>query len=175
MPVIAWSRWAVAIALTTIAFAPVARAQGRYRLAIGVVGKTDPLVAEFRVCVPAETSDCGSWLVRMPTVDDPPVITTPTATQQLRSPSGADSLSIDGDALTIRSLVPRSIPSRNSIREKDFMPRAIAVAPDSRYAFVLFEGVRGESSVIDMIELKSMAVIDTLVIRERPTGIALLR
>jgi hypothetical protein len=29
--------------------------------------------------------------------------------------------------------------------------------------------------VIDMIELKSMAVIDTLVIRERPTGIALLR
>ena len=174
MPVIAWSRWAVAVAVA-VALAPVARAQGRYRLAIGVVGKTDPLVAEFRVCVPAETSDCGSWLVRMPTVDDPPVITTPTATQQLLSPSGADSLSIDGDALTIRSLVPHSIPSRNSIREKDFMPRAIAVAPDSRYAFVLFEGARGGSSVIDMIELKSMAVIDTLVIRERPTGIALLR
>jgi hypothetical protein len=174
IPVTAPFRVALAMALV-VAVAPAAGAQGRYRLAIGVVGKTDPLVAEFRVCVPAETSDCGSWLVPTPSVDDPPVITAPTATRQLLSPSGADSLSIDGDAVTIRSLVPRSIPSRNSIREKDFMPRAIAVAPDSRYAFVLFEGARGGSSVIDMIELKSMAVIDTLVIRERPTGIALLR
>jgi hypothetical protein len=77
--------------------------------------------------------------------------------------------------VTIRSLVQPGSPSRNSIRENDFLPRAIVVAPDSRYAFILFEGARGESGMIDMIELKSMAVVDALVIRERPTGIALLR
>lgn len=165
---------AVAIAVT-VAVAPAARAQARYRLAIGVVGKTDPLVAEFRVCVPAETSDCGSWLVRTSSVDDSSVISTPSVVRQIQSPNGAVSVSIEGDAVTIRSLVQRATPSRNSIHEKDFTPRAIVVAPDSRYAFVLFEGARGESSMIDMIELKSMAVIDALVIRERPTGIALLR
>ena len=164
----------VAIALT-VTVAPAMRAQARYRLALGVVGKTEPLVAEFRVCVPAETSDCGSWLVRTRSVDDSSAISPRTATSALRSASGADSLVIDGDAVTIRSLDGRSNPTQNSIREKDFTPRTIIVAPDSRYAFVLFEGARGESSMIDMIELKSMAVIDALVIRERPAGIALLR
>jgi hypothetical protein len=167
-------RAALAIALM-IAVVPTAHAQGRYRVAIGVVGKTDPLVGEFRVCVPAETSDCGSWLVRTPSVDDSSVISAPSVVRELQSPNGAVSLSIEGDAVTIRSLVQRASPSRNSIREKNFSPRAIIVAPDSRYAFVLFEGARGESSMIDMIELKSMAVIDALTIRERPTGIALLR
>lgn len=164
----------VAIALT-IAGVPAAHAQGRYRLAIGVAGKTAPLVAEFRVCVPAETSDCGSWLVRTPSGDDSSVISAPSAVREVQSADAGVSLSIDGDAVTIRSLVSRATPSRNSIREKDFVPRAIVVAPDSRYAFILFEGARGESGVIDMIELKSMAVVDALTIRERPTAIALLR
>ena len=174
VPVTARLGAAVAIALA-VAVAPTARAQARYRMAIGVVGKTEPLIAEFRVCVPAETSDCGSWLVKTRTVDDSSVISSSSATRQLRSPDGAVSLSIDGDVVTLRSLVQRANPAKHSIREKDFTPRTIVVAPDSRYAFVLYEGARGESGMIDMIEMKSMAVIDALVIRERPAGIALLR
>ena len=164
----------IAIALT-LAAAPASRAPGRYRVAIGVAGEAKPTVAEFRVCVPAETSDCGSWIVRNGSVDDSSVITDPTATTQIRSPNGADSISIEGDAVAIRSLARGAKPSHVAIREKNFLPRAIAVAPDSRYLFVMFESASGESSVIDMIELTSMAVTDALVIRARATGIAVLR
>jgi len=48
------------------------------------------------------------------------------------------------------------------------------MAPDSHYVFDVFADARGESSVIDMIELKSMAVTDALVIHRRPAGIAAL-
>jgi hypothetical protein len=165
---------AIAIALALVA-APASRAQGRYRVAIGVTGAAKAIVAEFRVCVPAETSDCGSWIVRTPDADDAPVMVVPSAIRELRSPNGADSLSIDGDAVVIRSLVRGAKPARNAIRESTHTPRAVAVAPDSRYAFVLFDGAAGESSVVDMIELRSMAVIDTLIVRDHATGIAVLR
>jgi hypothetical protein len=165
---------AIGIALM-FAATSASHAQGRYRVAIVVVDEAQPIVAEFRVCVPAETSDCGSWIVRSRTVDDSSVITDPTATRQLRSPNGADSISIEGDAVVIRSLTRRGKPSHATIREKSFLPRAIAVAPDSRYLFVVFEGASGESSVIDMIELTSMAVTDALAIRARGTSIAVLR
>lgn len=164
----------IAIALM-LAAAPASHAQGRYRVAIGVVGEAKPIVAEFRVCVPAETSDCGSWIVRSSGVDDSSVITDPTVTRQLGSPNGVDSISIEGDAVVIRSLTRGAKPSHVAIREKNFSPRAIAVAPDSRYLFVMFESASGESSVIEMIELTSMAVTDVLAIRARVTSIAVLR
>lgn len=165
---------AIATALALV-IAPITRAQGRYRLAIGVAGEPTPLVAEFRVCVPAETSDCGSWLVRTADADDPPVSTPRAAIQQLRSPNGADSVSIEGDAVVIRSLTPGATPARSTIRETALMARTIAMTPDSRYVFVVFEGARADSSVIDMVELRSMAVIDALPIRGRAAGIAVLR
>jgi len=164
----------VGVALAFVV-APIARAQGRYRVAIGIVDQAKPLVAEFRVCVPAETSDCGSWLISNAAVDDSPVSTRATAITALRSPDGADSVTIAGDAVTIRSLSPRSKPMQRPIREPGHMPRAIAITADSRYVFVVFEGASGESSLIDMIELESMAVTDALTIRERPSGIVVLR
>ena len=164
----------VGVALAFVV-APIARAQGRYRVAIGIVDQAKPLVAEFRVCVPAETSDCGSWLISNAGVDDSPVSTHATAITALRSPDGADSISIAGDAVTIRSLSPRSKPMQRPIREPGHMPRAIAITADSRYVFVVFESAGGESSLIDMIELESMAVTDALTIRERPSGIVVLR
>jgi len=164
----------VGVALAFVV-APIARAQGRYRVAIGIVDQAKPLVAEFRVCVPAETSDCGSWLISNAAVDDSPVSTRATAITALRSPDGADSVSIAGDAVTIRSLSPRSKPMQRPIREPGHMPRAIAITADSRYVFVVFESAGGESSLIDMIELESMAVTDALTIRERPSGLVVLR
>jgi len=164
----------VGVALAFVV-APIARAQGRYRVAIGIVDQAKPLVAEFRVCVPAETSDCGSWLISNAGVDDSPVSTHATAITALRSPDGDDSISIAGDAVTIRSLSPRSKPMQRPIREPGHMPRAIAITADSRYVFVVFESAGGESSLIDMIELESMAVTDALTIRERPSGIVVLR
>jgi hypothetical protein len=158
-----------------LAATPALYAQGRYRVAIGVVGEAKPIVAEFRVCVPAETSDCGSWIVRSGGVDDSSVITDPTPTRQLRSPNGADSISIEGDAVVIRSLKRGAKPSHAAVHEKSFLPRAIAVTADSRYLFVMFESASGESGVIDMIELTSMAVTDALPIRARGTSIAVLR
>lgn len=167
---------AAAIAGALLSFvAAASRAQGRYRVAIGIVGESKPLVAEFRVCVPAETSDCGPWLVRTPSVDDSPVITPVVEVGPLRSLDGRDSISIDGDAIVIRSLVRGATPARNAIRRTALMPSAIALASDSRYVFVAFADANGESGVIDMIELESMAVIDTLPIRGRPAGIAVLR
>lgn len=169
-------RRAAAIAgVLLVCAAPASHAQGRYRIAIGIAGETKPLVAEFRVCVPAETSDCGSWLVRTTTVDDAPVITPVAETGPLRTANGADSISVDGDRIAIKSLVAGTKPARNMLREKDHTPRAIALTPDSRYVFVVFEGATDDSSLIDMIELESMAVIDTLRFRGRPTGIAVLR
>jgi hypothetical protein len=159
-----------------VAFASTAvQAQGRYRVAIGIAGEAKPLVAEFRVCVPAETSDCGSWLVRSTSVDDVPVIRPLAATGPLRASTIADSISIDGDDIAIKSLVAGTKPARNVLREKDHTPRAIALTPDSRYVFVVFDDATGESGLIDLIELESMAVIDTLRVRGRPAGIAILR
>jgi len=165
---------AVAMVLTIVA-APFARAQGRYRVAVGVSGPAKPVVAEFRVCVPAETSDCGSWIVRSADVDDSSVITAPAVITQLQSPNGAYAIAIDGDTVVIRSLVPSARPSHNAIREKSFLPRAIAATMDSRYVFVVLESARDASGVIDLIDLRSMAVIDTLALPVRPTSIAVLR
>jgi hypothetical protein len=163
-------------AAALVAFAATAlHAQGRYRVAIGIVGEAKPLVAEFRVCVPAETSDCGSWLVRNTSVDDAPVIRPHAATGPLRASTIADSISIEGDDIAIKSLVAGTKPARNVLREKDHTPRAIALTPDSRYVFVVFDDATGESGLIDLIELESMAVIDTLRVRGRPAGIAILR
>ena len=164
------------LAAALVAFAAAAvHAQGRYRVAIGIAGETKPLVAEFRVCVPAETSDCGSWLVQNTSVDDAPVIRPRAATGPLRASTIADSISIEGDDIAIKSLVAGTKPARNVLREKDHTPRAIALTPDSRYVFVVFDDASGESGLIDLIELESMAVIDTLRVRGRPAGIAILR
>lgn len=166
----------VARGAALIVFAAAAlHAQGRYRVAVGIAGETKPLVAEFRVCVPAETSDCGSWLVPNTNVDDAPVITPVAATGSLRASTRADSISVDGDGIAIKSLVPGTKPARHVLREKDHTPRAIALTPDSRYVFVVFDDAAGVSGLIDLIELESMAVIDTLRVRGRPTGIAVLR
>jgi hypothetical protein len=165
---------AVAIASTLVA-ATVAHAQGRYRVVVGAAGPAKPVVAEFRVCVPAETSDCGSWIVRGADVDDSSVITAPGVITQLQSPNGAHAIAIDGDAVVIRSLVTSAHPARNAIREKDFSPRAIAATVDSRYVFVVLESAHAASGVIDLIDLRSMAVIDTLALPVRPTSIAVLR
>ena len=172
---IAAARAAAIAAALLVCTAPALFAQGRYRVAIGITGETKPLVAEFRVCVPAETSDCGSWLVRTPSVDDAPVITPAAETGPLRSPNGADSISLEGDHIAIISLIAGTKPARNALREKDHTPRAIALTPDSRYVFVVFESAAGDSGLIDLIELESMAVIDTLRLRGRPAGIAILR
>jgi len=51
----------------------------------------------------------------------------------------------------------------------------IAMTPDSRFAFVTSEGVRGESGVLEVIDLQALAVVARLDLGRQATGVAFWR
>src|SRR5215475_11110573 len=93
-----------------MALAPAASAQ-RYRVVVGEEGSTRVSLVEFRPCVPAETSDCGAWLVR--TFDG-------TADSTLRPGVGAQQIdlrrggriAIEGSAVVVTPLSSGGRPVR---------------------------------------------------------------
>src|SRR5262249_39075668 len=89
----------VAAATVLVLAAPVASAQ-RYRVLVGEAGSPRVSLIEFRPCVPAETSDCGAWLVQAfdATVDS--AMRPGQGARQVVS-RRAGSIAIDGESVVV--------------------------------------------------------------------------
>jgi DNA-binding beta-propeller fold protein YncE len=58
------------------------------------------------------------------------------------------------------------------IRTSRALAHGVAVSPDSRYAFVSAEGVGGESGTVDVLDLRSAALVATVEVGKQASGIA---
>jgi len=48
----------------------------------------------------------------------------------------------------------------------------VVISPDDRYAFVTSEGIGGESGTVDIVDLESMEIVDTVEVGKQAAGIA---
>jgi DNA-binding beta-propeller fold protein YncE len=48
----------------------------------------------------------------------------------------------------------------------------VVISPDDRYAFVTSEGIGGESGTVDIIDLESLKIVDTVEVGKQAAGIA---
>jgi hypothetical protein len=158
-----------ALCALRVALAPAASAQ-RYRVVVGEEGSTRVSLVEFRPCVPAETSDCGAWLVR--TFDGPAdsTLRPGVGAQQIDSRRGSR-IAIEGSAVVVTPLSSGRQPVR--VTGTHGRPIALALAPDGAYAFGIFAGVAGQSSELAMIDLNTCTVWAIFPLARRPAGIAM--
>lgn len=159
-----------ALCALCVALAPAASAQ-RYRVVVGEEGSTRVSLVEFRPCVPAETSDCGAWLVR--TFDGPADSTLRPGVGALQIDSRRGSrIVIEGSAVVVTTL---SSGAGQPVRVTGThgRPIALALAPDEAYAFGIFAGAAGQSSELAMIDLNTCTVWAIFPLAGRPAGIAM--
>src|SRR5215475_269204 len=156
-----------------MALAPAASAQ-RYRVVVGEEGSTRVSLVEFRPCVPAETSDCGAWLVRTFDGSADSALRPGVGAQQidLRRGSRIARISIDGSAVVV---TPLSSGGGQPVRVSGThgRPIALVLAPDDAYAFGIFARTAGQSSELAMIDLNTCTVWAIFPLAGRPAGIAM--
>jgi hypothetical protein len=159
---------------------PCAAVAQRIQVAAADAASKAVSVIEFRLCIPAETSDCGAWVDRVVDLTGEADTALPPAIRALHTPGGRDSLWIDDGAVKIRAT---SVARARTYVVRDLHGTAVALAAsaDPRYAFALVEppplpaAGRGGGSTIVMIDLDGHVVIDSFGSRTRFTGIAMVR
>lgn len=156
---------------------PVALYAQRYQVAAGDAANKTVSVIEFRLCIPAETSDCGAWVDHVVDLTGDAGAGLPPAVRALRTPNGRDSLWIEDGAVKLRASAP---PRARTYVVRDARGSAIALAAsaDPRYAFALLEappGASGAHSTIVMIDVERRSVVDSFGSSARLSGIAMVR
>ncbi len=132
-------------------------------------------VIEFRLCIPAETSDCGAWVDHVVDMTGESEAAMPPAIRALHAPGGPDSLWIDDGEVKIRATATAQARTY-VVRDLHGTAVALAASADSRYAFALVDPPpgRGGGSTIVMIDLAGRRVIDSFSSRTRFTGMAMV-
>lgn len=148
----------------------------RIQVAAGDTAAKTVSVVEFRLCIPAETSDCGAWVDRVVDLAGDGDAAMPPAIRALRAPNGRDSLWIENGAVRIRATAAAQ-PRTFVVRVAQGTAVALAASGDQRYAFALVDPPPGHSggSTIVMIDLERHSVVDSFGSRTRFTGIAMVR
>jgi len=155
------------VIVALLASAAVADAQ-RYRVLVGEVGSARVLLIEFRPCVPAETSECGAWLVQaFDTSADSAMRPGQGARQVLAR--RARSIAIDGESVIVTASGQR--PAK--VTGTHGHPIALAIARDSGYVFGIFEGTGGQPPELEMIDLNTSSVWAVFPLEARPAGISM--
>ena len=167
----AWGLGAIALLL------PGALHAQRQQVAAGDAATRTVSVVEFRLCVPAETSDCGAWVDHVVDLTGDAGAGLPPAVRALRTPNGRDSLWIEDGAVKLRATAP---PRARTYVVRDARGSAIALAAsdDPRYAFALLDappGASGAHSTIVMIDVERRSVVDSFGSSARLSGIAVAR
>jgi len=166
-----WALGAIALML------PAALHAQRYQVAAGDAANKTVSVVEFRLCIPAETSDCGAWVDHVVGLTQDASAGLPPAVRALRSPNGRDSLWIENGVVKLRANAP---PHARTYVVRDARGSAIALAAsaDPRYAFALLDappGASGAHSTIVMIDVERRSVVDSFGSSARLSGIAMVR
>jgi hypothetical protein len=156
--------------------APCTAIAQRIQVAAGdPVGKTVSVI-EFRLCIPAETSDCGAWVDRVVDLTGESDAVMPPTMRALHATNGRDSLWIENGVVKVRATATARARTY-VVSDVHGTAVALAASGDPRYAFALVTPNRGESggSAIVMIDLDHHSVVDSFGSRTRFTGIAMVR
>jgi hypothetical protein len=157
------------VAVLCIALARRVGAQ-RYRVLVGEEGSPRVSLVEFRPCVPAETSDCGAWLVR--SLDAPADSTLkPGRGAQRVAARGVGQIAIQGSAVVVTPDEGGGRPVR--VTGTHGRPLALALSPDAAYVFGIFDGGTREKSELVMIDLNTDTVWAVFPLAARPNGISM--
>ena len=149
----------------------------RHQVAAGDAATQTVSIVEFRLCIPAETSDCGAWVDHVVDLTGDAGAELPPAVRALRMPNGRDSLWIEDGAVKLRA----SAPSRARtylVRDARGSAIALAASADPRYAFALLDappGASGAHSTIVMIDVERRSIVDSFGSSARLSGIAMVR
>lgn len=161
---------AVAGALGVVA--EPARAQ-RYRVLVSDEGSTRVSVVEFRPCVPAETSDCGSWLDHVYDAAGDSSTARPThRASTVVSTRFAASIAIAG----ARVVVTPTLNAKGKpvvVSGTHGVPLALELSGDGAYVFGIFEGAAGQPPELEMIDLNTSSVWGIFRLKARPAAIAM--
>src|SRR5262249_35459867 len=141
----------------------------RYRVIVGEAGSARVSLIEFRPCVPAETSDCGAWLVQAFDASVDSAMRPSQGARQVLS-RRAGSIAIAGESVIIRTSGQR--PTK--VTGTHGHPIALAMARDSAYVFGIFEGTGGQPPELEMIDLNTSSVWAVFPLKVRPVGISIV-
>jgi len=153
-----------------------AGAQGRYRVLVGT-GETQMTLVEFSPCIPAETSACGAFVTRViDTSTDTTYGAKPSILTEQVAPDSSGSIAVQDGKVRIQTLVRTGgVPvAGKTITDPKRTATAVAISPDSRYAFAVFEANDpDEKSLVRMIDLTTRSPIASAFFLMRPVGIAI--
>jgi hypothetical protein len=135
---------------------------------VGEAGSARVSLIEFRPCVPAETSDCGAWLVQAFDASVDSAMRPDQGARQVGS-RRAGSIAIDGESVVITTSAQR--PTK--VTGTHGHPIALAIARDSAYVFGIFESAGGQPPELEMIDLNTGSVWAVFPLKARPAGISM--
>jgi hypothetical protein len=162
-------KYAPRLALVLVlAIASAAGAQ-RYRVLVGEAGSSRVSLVEFRPCVPAETSDCGAWLLRSFASPSDAGMRPAGGDQRVVS-SRAGTVAIKGEIVVASS---SAAADTTRVSGTHGHPIALVMAEDGAYAFGIFDGAGDASPELAMIDLNTRSVWAVFPLRARPAGIAI--
>jgi len=162
----------LAVAAASAWMASPAGAQ-RYRVLVSDEGSTRVSVVEFRPCVPAETSDCGSWLDQVydAALDSANARPTRRAGSVVSSRFGV-SVAIQGAKVMVTPTGPGK-GKAIAVSGTHGAPLALELSGDGAYVFGIFEGAAGQPPELEMIDLNTSSVWAVFRLKARPAAIAM--
>ncbi|HEY4218747.1 MAG TPA: hypothetical protein VGM67_16510 [Gemmatimonadaceae bacterium] len=170
-------RWVGAVMLMA-ASAVVARAQTpveAYRVVLSSPGSSTITVADFRPCVVGDKARCGAWVERdVDTSLDPSFGKPPGLVDRGRSANGGYGVSFAAVAVRVTPLITADSGSHIDVKVPSHTPRALAMSPDSRYAFVVFQSLDGQPPQVCMIDLSAHKVVATLDTKKAISGVGMV-
>jgi len=148
-----------------------ARAQGRYRVLVGLAGDR-AVVVEFRPCIPAEGSDCGARVDRVIDLAKDSSVHAPAKNDQVRAEDRT--VAIVGGTVVVIPLGNDGKRGHRMRRDANFTARALALSGDAQYVFVTFEsGTAAVPSEIRMIDLSTGTSIAHAALPAAPGGVSM--
>jgi hypothetical protein len=155
------------------AAAPVARAQGRYVVAVGFAGSSRVDLVEFRPCIPAEGSDCGVRVLRTADAAIDSSVTVPPIVAEGKNKEAAASI-VHGTLLVAHFGGHGRRRGRRIAADRGLEARALALSTDALYAFVTYtSSAPGVRPVVRMIDLSTQSSIAHADLPAQPAGIAI--
>jgi hypothetical protein len=153
-----------------LSFASPAAAQ-RYRVLVADEGSTHVSVVEFRPCVPAETSDCGAWLVEGAVAVSDSSRPSRERLPRVVSRRARATIAISGSSVVVTPTTPGERPA--TVSGTHGTPLSLAVSGDGAYVFGIFAGAAGQPPELEMIDLNTCSVWAIFPLTARPAAVAM--
>jgi hypothetical protein len=172
-------RRSVGILALMIVSAQAARAQSKapqiYRVMLSSPNSPMVTIADFRPCVAGDSARCGAWLEKdVNTSLDHAYGQPPGVLEHVRAPNGAFDLSFAAVAVRVKSLFMPDSGRYSDVKVPQRTPKAIAMSPDSRYAFAVFASLVDQPPQVCMIDLNTRKVVATLDTKTPVLGIGVV-